>query len=726
MITVNGRVVDDNGAPLGGVRVVAMGDWLLTTDKLSKPFITPSNTGQFTLNVANVEGVPSSFRVRFEDLIGRQVREDKELAGTIQNHDLNDVVVRHADKEGLEVTNLTGKARFVSEKNAVKLLIDGGEAFGRVIDDIKDAKVSVDMTQLFFDLPPDFKPNESDEEPHLIFKFSPAPLVPHDPLKQNEPPAVPRGVTSLTKDSRPERVIYDKVKADRTPVRILLWQHTLGWPEGIFWLGVFTLVAAGIAAGGVLGIAALIGVGLPFFPLLLVFFIGFTFIEFPLIKCLLEDTTHVDEAKHYFGFAAQSTPIIGEKILIRGFLQQAPDQGVLHCKMVITDKTRAVVIGSPFSQRYFDFFGHRIDDAHRGSNTGSMVHDLSMAVVGPAAQDLFETFRLYWDEDVPKPEQVQDEAVQPNPQSSGEDDIATVQVVRTLSGTRFKGLNKISEKGILEGYLRAFAAATHYIYLENQYFTDSVITDALVQALKTKPELELILVVPIKPDVPSYPRRSAWRIQQLRDAGAERVGVFTRWSYDEKPSRPLIAPIYIHAKGAVVDDSWATVGSANLDGLSLDYNLLLSPLAFGETMAAELNLNVLPPTRGAVTKFAELMRRRLFAEHLGLVDNNGVPNPNDSELNHGPEHKWLPLWRKHAVKALGHITQANHNPLPGFVLEYPKEDGGSLDTPRKHLAALGVELKPSIAIVRPLSTTRQFDFSKGKWSKMPELEDIKQ
>src|SRR5262249_55414716 len=151
----------------------------------------------------------------------------------------------------------------------------------------------------------------------------------------------------------------------------------------------------------------------------------------------------------------------------------------------------------------------------------------------------------------------------------------------------------------------------------------------------------------------------------------------------------------IHAKGAVVDDSWATIGSANLDGLSLDYNLLLSPLVFGETTASELNISLLPPSSGAVTPFAGLMRRRLFAEHLGLVDAAGVPNPSDDALNQGPEYKWLTqLWRPAAEQALQHVQAAKPAALPGFVLEYPKEDGGWLDTPRKHLAALGVRLKP--------------------------------
>ncbi len=237
------------------------------------------------------------------------------------------------------------------------------------------------------------------------------------------------------------------------------------------------------------------------------------------------------------------------------------------------------------------------------------------------------------------------------------------------------------------------------------------------------------MVVPIKPDVIFYPRRQEKRINQIREAGGDRVGVFTRWTYDGKRpnnGRPWVAPVYIHAKGGVVDDSWATVGSANLDGLSLDHNLLLSPLVFGETTASELNLNVLPSAPGVVSPFPQLMRRRLFAEHLGLVDANGLPNPEDEKLKPGPEHKWLPLWRLQAGTALTHVKNATRADLPGFVLEYPKDDGGWLDTPRKHLAALGVELTPSKAVIRPITGTRKFHFSTGKWDVMPEREDIKQ
>ena len=453
------------------------------------------------------------------------------------------------------------------------------------------------------------------------------------------------------------------------------------------------------------------------------------FAEFIKVNLIFADNTHVDEARTYFSSAIAAAKPKTPKILLQGFRQALPDHGVFHCKMMITDEgraaSRAVIVGSPFKQRYYDSQLHSIEDAHRGINSSDAIHDLSVALEGPAVNDLYEAFRLFWNEGIDEAGKV-NEVLTRASAPSGITPTYKVQVVRTINGTRFKQLKDKSEKGILEGYLRAFAAAKHYIYLENQYFTDSVITDALVEVLKKNKTLQLILVVPIKPDVTFYPRRQAHRIDQIREAGGkERVGVFTRWSYDEKHFRPWIAPVYIHAKGAVIDDSWATIGSANLDGLSLDYNLLLSPLVFGETTATELNINVLPPTPSAITPFAVEMRRRLWAEHLGLVDSDGNLDPNHNKLQPDLTFEWVQkLWRPSAATALEHVKAGKKELLHGFVLEYPDEDGGCLDTPRKHLAALGVKLNMNEAVVRPVTGTRKFHFNEGKWDKELEHEDF--
>ena len=670
--------------------------------------------------------VTPSFSVRVVDLVGRQLSDDKTVFATDPNQDIGDIKVRRADKEGLLVTNGTGKAEFVSEGNAIKLLIDGHEAFGRVAEEMSRAKKSINLTQLFFALPKKFnKDNEAidpdskepKEQPALIFKFNSETFDQIDPNK----PGAPTAPAPRLGEVRPERVLLETATTNKAVVRILLNQPSLGAPEGFFLLGVFSSLAAGLGAGAIAAIAGFVGIGLAVFPL----FIVLLFLELVKVARVLDSSSDVEEATAYFSSAVTAAAPDRPQINVRGFLQPLPDNGVMHCKMMIADEKRAVVIGSPFSQRYFDTFQHKVEDAMRGSTTSEMVHDLSIAVVGPAAPHLFETFRQYWNEDLPENEKLKP-STEPTPtaETSGEDDVARVQVVRTISGKRFKGLKGKSEKGILEGYLRAFAAAKHYIYIENQYFTDSGITDALVGALNANQNLEVILVVPIKPDVIFYPTRQAKRIEQIRKAGGNRVGVFTRWTYERaKTARPWVAPVYIHAKGAVVDDSWCTVGSANLDGLSLDYNLLLSPLVFGETTATELNINVIPPSPGQVTKFAALMRRRLWAEHLGLLK-DGVPNPDDEKLKPGPENKWLGLWTACAKAALDHVKAGTQKELPGFVLEYPKEDGGCLDTPRKHLGALGIEVDIAKTVIRPITRTRSFHFPSGKWDHIPELEDF--
>lgn len=735
MIKVTGRVVDEEVRPMNNVRVVALANWLLTTDKATKVDVVD---GRFTIEfepadvpTTAVGSITPSIRVRVVDLVGRQLSSDREVFLTQDNIDLNDITILRADVEGLLVTNRTGQAKFVSEGNAIKLLIDGEEAFGRVADEIQNAQHSINMTQLFFGVPKfhpeneaiDSETKEPKEKAQLVFKFSSTKLVPVEPKKENEKLTFPR-----TGDQRPERLLLNALvdPNKNTTVRILMNELGLGFPEGIFWLVVLTpLAAVPLTFAGLpfaSGLLSLIGIGVTFFPLFLAVTLGLAVYEFFKIRSALDSLEDVDILKSYFG---QGLPAeAAKRLFVRGFKQRAPHNGVQHCKMVIVDNDRAVVLGSPFSQRYFDSLDHKIQEPRRGGNTGDMVHDLSMAVVGPAARDLFETFRLYWNEDLPKPEKLEElKNLPPNTQTAGEDDVAKLQVVRTLSGKRFDVLKNESEKGILEGYLRAFAAAKHYIYLENQYFTDSVITDALVAALKANSKLELIMVVPIKPDLPTYPKRQGKRIEQLREAGGNRVGVFTRWTYDKRESgRPWVAPVYIHAKGGIVDDSWATIGSANLDGLSLDYNLLLSPLVFGETTACELNVNILPTGEGAITKFAQVMRRRLWREHLGIPEDD----PFD-RLAPGPDNRWLVnLWRPAAGAALQHVQEARRTDLPGFVLEYPKEDGGCLDTPRKHLRALGVELKPTKAVIRPITGSRKFNFSTGKWDKMPEREDIKQ
>ena len=69
-------------------------------------------------------------------------------------------------------------------------------------------------------------------------------------------------------------------------------------------------------------------------------------------------------------------------------------------------------------------------------------------------------------------------------------------------------------------------------------------------------------------------------------------------------------PIYVHSKATIVDDRWATIGSANLNSRGMSHD-------------AELNLSILD------SDFARALRMMLWAEHLGSLTHahTGWPAP---------------------------------------------------------------------------------------------------
>jgi len=176
------------------------------------------------------------------------------------------------------------------------------------------------------------------------------------------------------------------------------------------------------------------------------------------------------------------------------------------------------------------------------------------------------------------------------PEKSGDENssIASVQVLRTMPAANYNptipGDESLphGETGILEAYQRAIHNAERFIYIENQYFTSPDIIDALIFRMKdaSKPKLEIIIVLPIKPDLPGYPDRHIDNVNQLKavaKSNGHKLGVYTMWSRSETTTSGgnkefQIMPIYVHSKMAIIDDKWATVGSANLDGTSLNYH----------------------------------------------------------------------------------------------------------------------------------------------------------
>ncbi len=177
---------------------------------------------------------------------------------------------------------------------------------------------------------------------------------------------------------------------------------------------------------------------------------------------------------------------------------------------------------------------------------------------------------------------------------------AVVQVQRTVP----KGVYSFASRGIYgvaHAYRHAIARARRFIYLENQYLWSPEITDALREAIERGrgTDLQIALVLPSHPNVGKGDTDR--HIEDLTRADGGR-GIFRAYAlytscWDDAHHSYRYRPIYVHAKIAVIDDEWGTVGSANLNGRG---------------MAGDSEINITTTDRASL----KALRLRLWAEHL--------------------------------------------------------------------------------------------------------------
>jgi phosphatidylserine/phosphatidylglycerophosphate/cardiolipin synthase-like enzyme len=180
------------------------------------------------------------------------------------------------------------------------------------------------------------------------------------------------------------------------------------------------------------------------------------------------------------------------------------------------------------------------------------------------------------------------------PSTAGGD--VELQIVRTIPERIYDAEPK-GDFGILESYLRGLKAARRFIYLENQFLWSPEIEAVLVDKIANPPhpDFRVVLVLPAKPNSGSDDTRGMLASLIEADDDAGRVLACTLYARSERHTDP----VYIHAKIAIIDDEWLTLGSANLNEHSL----------FNDT---EMNVVTHDP------ELAKETRLRLWSEHLEL------------------------------------------------------------------------------------------------------------
>jgi len=440
------------------------------------------------------------------------------------------------------------------------------------------------------------------------------------------------------------------------------------------------------------------------------------------IRILLNATLLLDTAtllRRFFDARAARGGLVG-RIRVRG-VQHFPD--ILHLKVVIVDGREALIFGSPFANGYWDDARHAPRDRRRVVRElgGRPVHDVSLGVTGDAAERLAEIFAELWSEATARgwegpPREVRRlerrvgngpaparAPVAPSAPALGAPVPAEAPAPDRAAGrtrvvlTLPRGAVHSRPEGateILDTLLDGLARARSLIYIEQQYLSSRRVIDALAAALARASELELIVVLNQNPDITAYLR---WQNARLAEGGLlshPRAGVFALWSTAPSSKRPGaldLNQVFVHSKVVVVDDRWATVGTANLDGMSLhsygdDFNGRVGRRVFRDVRNFEVNVVVRDdPANGARAGSVADLRTRLWSEHLARPA---------AEFGARPAGGWLPVWRAAAarlVETLGRRAQGGRaNGVAGTVgrvLAYSPRA-----TPSAQLAGLGVPL----------------------------------
>ncbi|MEO8334610.1 MAG: phospholipase D-like domain-containing protein [bacterium] len=391
------------------------------------------------------------------------------------------------------------------------------------------------------------------------------------------------------------------------------------------------------------------------------------------VRILLNESLLLDTATSLRAALARAS---ASYIEVRG-ISRFPQ--LLHAKLLIVDMTQAFVVGSPFVNGYWDDDRHRPIDARRPMRElgGRPLHDVSMRMTGPVVRALSDIFAALWSE-------VGEGG------SRGADRVwsrvcaapAPTHAVRAIS-TVPRGALPLHPEGrteILRAMECGIAQARSLLYIEHQYLSSRAVMRALVASLARSPGLEVIVLLNQNPDVTAY---RGWQNARLAETGLRahpRVGLFALWSAERAADDTLaLNQVFVHSKVIVADDAWATVGSANIDGVSLhsygsDFESRLGQHVFKDVRNFDVNLEL----SEGIDAIAEL-RHLLWSEHLGI----------DVDLATRPRDGWLELWRERAAANVALLCSDEAGDAfrapRSFVLPY-----SNASTPSAQLADVGV------------------------------------
>ncbi len=352
--------------------------------------------------------------------------------------------------------------------------------------------------------------------------------------------------------------------------------------------------------------------------------------------------SHLDQT----GFFATENRHLGEQLQRRGaevlLDMRVRTGGSHHQKFVVIrhpdDPSRDVAwIGG------IDLANNRRDDADHAGDPQSQPlaeeygdhppwHDVQVRIQGPAVHAVETVFRERWLDPTPlsrsplrrtvdrlrgldlDPDPLPDQG--PPPPAAGPHRVQLLRTYPDLRHGRDYPFARGGERSVARGYSKAITRARRLIYVEDQYFWGHEVADPFLAALREQPDLRVVVVIPLVPDVSGRVSRQAELLGRARaltsliEAAPDRVAAYGLENHAG-------TPVYVHAKVCVMDDVWASVGSDNFNRRSWTHDSELSCVVLDEDYARRLRLTL---AAEHLDRLAEVERRGLDAAMTDLHD----------------------------------------------------------------------------------------------------------
>ena len=278
-----------------------------------------------------------------------------------------------------------------------------------------------------------------------------------------------------------------------------------------------------------------------------------------------------------------------------------------HQKIVVIDDAVAFVGGLDLTHCRWDTSAHACDTPGRCDPEGKPYrpyHDVQAIVDAGPARALAELARDRWRRATGRNPRPLDEHPANDPWPEGvEPEITDVDVAVARTDPGYVTGKPIEE--IRHLYVDSIGAAKRSMYLENQYFSSSVVGSALAARLRTDDAPD-ILVVSRRTEEGWLEERTMGVLRsrlhkQLQAADKDnRYGLY----YPHVPNLQMPNVLNVHSKVLIVDDELASVGSANFSNRSMGFD-------------TECNIAIEARGDERIRAGIARLRNRLLGEHLG-------------------------------------------------------------------------------------------------------------